>query len=285
MDPNAGVVPMSRSFLSMLMCGSVLVLAACATPPQDPNAVSYSLQQQERSAPENSWQVVAADTWREVAQRLAAGGYPQTQISIEPPVQQTAFTQAMDNFLFTEAVDHGVAVAQNAPFTITYDTQIIHHMPDDGVTAPLLTPGTVGASASEDGGADSSTQLVLNVSVTDGNTVRIRESRIFNIADSDMGLYQSGHADKTVAELSNEPLVSSNWYADNPHDVLPVAMHEDNQFAVMVDSAHGPVHTLNEASTVAAQHCATLGMNQAKYVSQGFPTNQRDEIRVTYECM
>ena len=187
--------------------------------------------------------------------------------------------------MFTEAVDHGVAVAQGSPFTLTYDTQIIQHVPDGSVPAPLLTPGTIGASASAGGNEDSSTQLVLNVSVTDGNTVRIRESRVFNIADGDMGLYQAGHADKSVAELSNEPLVSSNWYSDTPHDVLPIAMHDDNQFAIMVDHAHGPVHTLSESSTVAAQHCATLGMNQAKFISQGFPTNDRSEIRVTYECM
>ncbi len=276
---------MSRSFFRLLMCGTMLGLGACETLPQDPAKTSYSLEQQKNSMPENSWQAVAADTWREVNQRLVSGGYTESQISIEPPLQQTAFTQAMDNFLFTEAVDHGVAVAQGAPFTITYDTQIIHHIPDSSVPAPLLSPGTIGASASEGGDEDSSTQLVLNISVTDGNTVRIRESRVFNIADSDIALYQAGHTDKSAAQLSNEPLVSSNWYSDNPHDVLPIAMHDDNQFAIMVDHLHGPVHSLDEASTVAAQHCATLGMNQAKYISQGFPTNQRNEIRVTYECM
>ncbi len=277
---------MPRSFLSLLMFGASFGLAACAQAPvRDPASISYSLEQQQGSAPANSWQAVAADTWREVSQRLAAGGSAQTQISIEPPLQQTAFTQALDNFLFTEAVDHGVAVAQNSPYTLTYDTQIVRHNPDDNAAAPLLTPGTVGASASRNGNEDSATQLVLNVSVTDGSTVRIRESRVFNIADDDAGLYQAGHADKSVAELSNEPLVSSNWYSDTPHDVLPIAMHEDNQFAVMVDHAHGPVKSLGESSKVAAQHCATLGMNQAKFISQGFPTNDRGEIRVTYECM
>ena len=275
---------MPRSFVSVSMLGMTLCLAACAQPPA-PDQTSYSLNEQERSPEQNSWQAVAASTWQEVSQRLAAGGYAQTQIAIEPPLQQTAFVQAMDNFLFTEAVDHGVAVAQGSQFTLTYDTQIIRHSPDDSVPAPLLTPGTVGASTSSGGGEDASTELVLNVSVTDGNTVRIRESRVFNIADGDIALYEAAHVNKTAQELDNERLVSSNWYSDNPHDVLPIAMHEDNQFAVMVDNLHGPVHSMKEASTVAAAHCGTLGMNQAKFISQSFPTNDRNEIRVEYECM
>jgi hypothetical protein len=39
------------------------------------------------------------------------------------------------------------------------------------------------------------------------------------------------------------------------------------------------------ATTVAGKHCATLGMDQARYISQAFPTNDRNQIRVVYECM
>jgi hypothetical protein len=269
---------MSRSSIGLALLATAAVsLAGCAEP-----STSYSISQEHSTPAATSWQDAAANMWQEVSQRLEAGGFHETQISIEPPGQQTAFTQALDNFLFTEAVDHGVAVAQGADFTVTYDTQIVHHADSQDVAAPVLTPDVVNASDVQSGGTD---EVILNVSVTDGNSVRIRESRVFNVPDGDIGLYQDQHGDVTAKALENKPVVASNWYSDNPHDVLPIAMHEDNQFAIMVDRINGPVHDVNAATDVAGKHCSTLGMSQAKYISQGYPTNDRNQIRVVYECM
>jgi hypothetical protein len=276
---------MVRSLVSETLRGAALAgllgLTACAEvmPP------SYSLDKEQKTLPASSWQQAASDMWQEVSTRLQAGGYHETEIAIEPPMDQTAFTQALDNFLFTEAVDHGVAVtpSPDSQFTITYDTQIIRHASDDDVSAPLLTPNVV--DKYDDEAPGSATELVLNVSVTDGTSVRIRASRVFDIAEGDVNLYQPNHGNKTAEELSNQSLVSSNWYSANPHDVLPIAMHEDNQFAIMIDHADGPVRDMPSATTVAARHCGSLGMAEAKYISESYPTNDRNQIRVVYECM
>ncbi len=85
--------------------------------------------------------------------------------------------------------------------------------------------------------------------------------------------------------MSEAPVVSSNWYADNPHSVEPIAVHEANQFALMVDPKNGPIRTMENATTVAAAHCGKVGKAEAKYISESYPTNDRSQIRLEYECL
>ena len=258
---------MPRSILSQVLVCSLFVLGGCAD--QQERVALVQPDQTVDSA--QVWHAVAADLWNEVSSRLAQNGPAPTTIALEPPAHTSDFSHAMDQFLLTEAVSHGVTVSADAPFTVTYDTQIVRYTPGANDTYLFNGPDY--------------DDLIVTLSVTDGSAVRVRESKVFHILDRDTGLYQEAGAQASEEDLSNRSLVSSNWYSDTPHDVLPIVKHEDNQFSIMVDGKNGPVRNLNNAASVAADHCGSLGQDQAKFISQGYPTNDRSQIKVTYECL
>ena len=285
-----------------------VVLAGCGSPTPVPVAYPLTLQPEMQSAAH--WQMVAADMWQEISKRLQAGGYTEASIGLEPPASHSQFTQAMDNFLFTEIVNHGVAVAQNSPFTLTYSVQVLQYHDHDAPVTPGIFTGITGAgllagAGYEDGwsigpvaaaaapiaaGADfingwtpsgTESEVILTFSVTDGTSVRIRESKVYYIPNGDAGLYQAGGGTGTGGK---SPLLSSNWYAANPHDVDRQVEHDANQFNLMIDRDNGPLHNITEATSAAAAHCGTVGKSAARYIDQGFPENDRNTIRARFEC-
>jgi hypothetical protein len=256
------------------------------------------------------WQMVAADMWTEISRRLKAGGYSETAIGLEPPAAHSQFSKAMDNFLFTEIVNHGVAVSPAAQFTITYNVQVLQYHDHDAPVEPGLFTGVAGAGAlaavgEQDGWgigpaaaagvplaaaadfvngwtpSNSETEVILTFSVVDSGSVRIRESKVYYIPDGDAALYQSGSNGTSGA---SNPLLSSNWYSANPHDVDREVDHENNQFNLIIDHANGPLHNITEATSAAVEHCASTGMSAARYIDQGFPENDRNTIRARFEC-
>jgi hypothetical protein len=244
-----------------------------------PSSTSYDPAPQPMIESASNWQQIAADVFKQVNDTLENGGYHETSIGLESPTQQTQFTRALDGFLFTEAVNHGVSVTPRAPFTLTYNVQVLHYEPLAGDPPPVTTTGNDNWVDNE-----TTTEMVLTISVTDGSSVRIRQSKVYYIDDADIGLYEvvKTGEDKSV---SDSPLVSSNWYAANPHDVEPQARRESNSFSLMVDPAHGPIHSVNEATPIAAAHCAKVGMSEAKFDSESYPTNDRRQIKLEYECL
>ncbi len=262
---------------SALAVAALLSLTGCNS--QRPLATNFPNTYQPVVESAGHWQQIASEIWDQVNGTLEAAGYHETTIGLESPVQQTQFTKALDGFLFSEAVNHSVSVTPDAPFTISYAVQMIHYEPLAGETAIVSSTGNDGWSDSEN-----TTEMILTISVTDGSSVRIRQSKVFYIDDADTSLYE---VSKTSAadNISNSPLVSSNWYSANPHEVEPIARRDANSFALMVDPKAGPIHTVNEATPVAAAHCAKAGMAQAKYLSESYPTNDRSQIRLQYECM
>ena len=259
---------------------SLLAMTACQSSSL-PVAQDYPTIRQPMIESAAQWQQIADEIWTQVDTTLKNGGYTETSISLEPPAQQTQFTKAMDGFLFTEAVSHGVNVAPRSDFTLTYNVQIVHYEP---LTDEQPSPSKTGNDGWDD--SDTTTEMILTISVTDDHSVRIRESKVFYIDDADIGLYMTKDAASSAEmKISNSGLVSSNWYADNPHDVEPIARHDANSFALMVDPVSGPIHSVNEATPIAAAHCAKVGMSEAKYIGQSYPTNDRKQIRLQYECL
>ena len=283
-------------------------LAGCGSP--TPVPVSYPLTLQPEMQSAAHWQMVAADMWEEISRRLQAGGYHETTIGLESPAAHSQFSRAMDNFLFTEIVNHGVAVSPNAEFTVTYNVQVLQYHDHDAPAEPGLFTGVAGAGALAAVGvndgwgigpaiaagvplaaaadfvngwtpSDSQTEVILTFSVVDNGTVRIRESKVYYIPDGDAGLYQGGISS---ASGGKNPLLSSNWYAANPHDVDREVDHENNQFNLIIDHANGPLHNIGEATTAAVEHCASVGRSAARYIDQGFPENDRNTIRARFEC-
>ena len=127
----------------------------------------------------------------------------------------------------------------------------------------------------------SDTEMILTFSVTDGTSVRLRESKVYYIADGDADLYQAGGGS---AGQKNNALLSSNWYADNPHSVDREVKAEANQFNLMIDTEHGPLHTIAEATQAAAAHCGTVGRSQVKFISEAYPGNDRSTVVTRFEC-
>ena len=295
-----------------IVAAASIALTACGSPV--PLPVSYPLTLQDKMQSAAHWQMVAADMWQEVSVKLQQAGFDEKQIALEPPAKKTTFTTAMDNFLFTEAVQHGVAVTPDASFTLTYDVQVIHYASDrDGPATPGLITGIAGAGALAGAGyehgwgagsaaaagvpiaaaadfvdgwmpSDSSTELVLTVSVVQADTVRIRESKVFYISDGDAKLYEGGGRDTSARGVNNSEIVDSNWYASEPRKVVPIALRDQNRFNIIVDEKNGPVHNVNAATVAAGEHCGTQGMSTAKYISQGYPSNDRSTLTVTFEC-
>lgn len=257
---------------------SCLLAVGCVS--SVPDQQYYSSQQPMIESAAN-WQQIAGEIWDQVHTTLENGGYHETAISLEPPAQQTQFTKAMDSFLLTEAVSHQVNVQPHSQFTLTYNVQIVHY-------EPLADEQPSQSKTGNDGWSDenSTSEMILSISVTDDHSVRIRQSKVFFIDDADIGLYQSKDAGQSAEmKISNSGLVSSNWYSDNPHDVEPIARRDANSFSLMVDPMSGPIHSVNEATPIAAAHCAKVGMSEAKYTGESYPTNSRKQIRLQYECL
>ncbi len=286
------------------------LLAACGSP--TPVPISYPLTFQQDMESAAHWQMVAADMWDEISKRLTAGGYHETAIGLEGPAAHSQFSHAMNDFLFTEIVNHGVAVSSNAAFTVTYAVQVLQYHDHDSPVTPGLYTGVAGAGAlgalgwQDDWGigpaaaagvplaaaadfvngwtpSDSQTEVVLTFSVTDATSVRIRESKVYYIPDGDAGLYQPGGGTGS-ANVAKSPLLTSNWYSANPHDVDKIAQEQANQFNIMIDRENGPVHDITEATSAAAEHCGSIGKSSARYIEQGFPENDRSVIRARFEC-
>ena len=129
--------------------------------------------------------------------------------------------------------------------------------------------------------SDSNTEIILTFSLTDDTSVRLRESKIYYINDSDAKLYEAGGG---AADVDHSSVVTSNWYADNPHDADQMAIAEANQFSVMIDEKSGPVYDINAATLAASEHCQSLGKTHAKFLSQGYPTNDRSVLKATFQC-
>jgi hypothetical protein len=306
------MLPRVQSFRKITGSGLAALLAisltGCGSPVPVPVSYPLTLQPEMQSAAH--WQMVAADMWEEISRRLKAGGYNETAIGLEPPAAQSQFSHAMDDFLFTEIVNHGVAVSPGAEFTITYNVQVLQYHDHDAPVVPGIFTGLAGAGALAGAGvqdgwgigpaaaagvplaaaadfvngwtpSDSQTEVILTFSVIDSGTVRIRESKVYYIPDGDAGLYQQGGSG---GNNSKNPVLDSNWYAANPHDVDREVAHENNEFNLMIDHANGPLHNIAEATTAAVEHCASVGKSAARYIDQGFPENDRNTIRARFEC-
>ncbi len=90
---------------------ALLALTACQGPSAVPVAETFPTVHQQIVESAADWQMITADMWGEVTASLEAGGYHVATIGLESPAQKTQFTAALDDFLFTQAVSHGVAVS------------------------------------------------------------------------------------------------------------------------------------------------------------------------------
>ncbi|NTV11147.1 MAG: hypothetical protein HGA47_10285 [Zoogloea sp.] len=225
-----------RSAQSLGCMALAAMLTGCMSAPV-PLAANFKSTTQKKVRSAGHWEILAKDVAAETSAMLDKAGVGKDKpVHVSLPPDASAFDRAFRDFLVTEFVSRGqaVALAPGQAVEVNYGAQVVHHnspRPDRavaGLTALTLGLYAVhGAAQLETGaqkmaaglgfagladimggknsGGPTHTELVLTTSASDGGRFLARKTDVYYLEDMDVALFSpkslaSGKVMKVVDE-------------------------------------------------------------------------------------
>lgn len=216
-----------RKIMNSKLITGILVaasLSGCAS--QVPLASTYEYTTQQKMQAAHHWDVLAADVSSRLAEHMTSASVSHRAISVIPN-STTPFEQAFEDLLITQLVGKGLDIRanKNEQLKLTFETQVISHS-DRGYITPgqgertvlaliatgvwaavniasnstaakdaLIAAGILGAGVAMDATAGDITsvtnkEVLINVSLMDGDKYLMRKTGIYYINEPDDSHYQ-----------------------------------------------------------------------------------------------
>lgn len=191
-------------------------LSGCAG--EVPVATNHGFSTQPKLKSSSHWNIIAADTAKEVAQKLQGSSFRAMPVEVHSGSIHTDFHKAFTQFLTTQLVRDGVPVVQAAgKLKISFEAQVVRHHTTGNQYIPgaatALTAGVVvlhdvlinasaGVAALAIAGTadaasnanrfttNSKTEIIVTTSAVSGEQYVFRKSDVYYVEDLDGSLYE-----------------------------------------------------------------------------------------------